>query len=38
MFEVALESLGDHAPAWTAVGVEDLAFGRFEMNVLAAIP
>lgn len=38
MFDIAAVRMGQHAPAWTAVGVEDLAFGRFEITAFAAIP
>lgn len=38
MFNVARETLGEHKPAWTCVGVEDLVLGRYEMAVFAAIP
>ncbi|CRG91838.1 hypothetical protein PISL3812_08892 [Talaromyces islandicus] len=38
MFGIAEKRMGDHAPAWTAVGVEELAFGNFEITVCAAIP
>ncbi|RVX68602.1 hypothetical protein B0A52_07029 [Exophiala mesophila] len=38
MFKVASETLGEHKPAWTCVGVEDLVLGRYEMAIFAAIP
>lgn len=38
MFDIAAMRMGKHAPAWTSVGVEELAFGRFEITVCAAIP
>lgn len=37
MGRASAEFLGDHRPAWTAVGVEKLVYGRFEIAVLAAV-
>lgn len=34
---VARMYMGDHRPAWAAVGVESLAAGDFEMSVSAAV-
>lgn len=38
MADVGKSYLKDHRPAWTAVGVEALVYGKFEITVLAAIP
>lgn len=35
---VAREYMGQHRPAWAAIGVETLVVGKFEMSVFAALP
>lgn len=37
MAEVASTTLQTHKPAWTAVGVDALAYGHFEIAVFAAL-
>jgi len=37
MAEAGKEYLGEHKPAWTALGVDGLVYGRFEIAVFAAL-
>jgi hypothetical protein len=37
LVRVGKRFMGPHRPAWTPTGVEELAFGHFEITVVAAI-